>query len=311
MGSDRLRLGVVAHEKKQLGGGLEELRSALAELGHADPPWAQVSKSKKAPNAVRRLIEDEDVNRLLVWGGDGTVRRCIHTVLDEKYDVDVAVLPSGTANLLARNLDIPIDLRDAVDVAVNGEPRPMDVGRMNGEHFTVMAGTGFDALLMKEADDSGLKDRYGRLGYLWAGVRHRDVDAADAVVTVDGTPWFSGRASSVLVANVGTITGGLQAFPDADPADGLLDVGIVSAQSATEWLRVLASAAVHRAEQSPFTETTRGKRIEIELDRTLPWQVDGGDRERIDTFEVRCLPGAVRICRTPETLDGDNQEKPT
>jgi diacylglycerol kinase (ATP) len=311
MGGERLHLGVVAHEKKVLGGGLEELRSALAELGHADPPWVEVPKSKKAPKAVRRLVEDEHVDRLLVWGGDGTVRRCVNTVIREKYDVDVAVLPAGTANLLARNLDIPIDLRGSVDVAVNGAARPMDVGRMNGEHFTVMAGTGFDALLMKEADDSGMKDRYGRLGYIWAGVRHRDLDAADAVVTVDGTPWYSGRASSVLIANVGTITGGLQAFPDADPTDGLLEVGIVSAQSATQWVRVLASAAVHRAEQSRFTEVTRGERIEVRLDRTLPWQVDGGDRKRTDTFEVRCLAGAVRICWTPEPPCGDNQATPS
>jgi diacylglycerol kinase (ATP) len=156
-----------------------------------------------------------------------------------------------------------------------------------------------------------MKDRYGRLGYIWAGVRHRDLDAADAVVTVDGTPWYSGRASSVLIANVGTITGGLQAFPDADPTDGLLEVGIVSAQSATQWVRVLASAAVHRAEQSRFTEVTRGERIEVRLDRTLPWQVDGGDRKRTDTFEVRCLAGAVRICRTPEPPCGDNQATPS
>jgi YegS/Rv2252/BmrU family lipid kinase len=300
MDDDQLRIGVVAHQKKQFGGGLEALRSALAELGPADPPWTEVPKRKTAPSAVRRLIENESVNRLLVWGGDGTVRRCIHTVLDEKYDCDVAVLPAGTANLLARNLDIPIDVRGAVELAINGQPLPIDVGRMNGAHFTVMAGTGFDALLMKEADDSGMKDRYGRLGYLWAGVRHRNVDPAEVVVIVDGTRWFSGRASSVLIANVGTITGGLQAFPGADPTDGLLEVGVVSARKATDWIRVLASTAVHRAQRSQFTEMTRGKRIEIRLDRTMPWQVDGGDRKRDDMFDVRCRRAAIRICRAPK-----------
>lgn len=310
MGSDQVRIGVVAHAKKQLGSGFEELRSALANLDQADPPWIEVSKSKKAPKAVRRLIEKEGVNRLLVWGGDGTVRRCIDTVLSNKYRTDIAVLPAGTANLLARNLDIPVDLREAVDVAVNGQPRPIDVGRMNKKFFTVMAGTGFDALLMQEADESGMKDRFGRAGYVWAGVRNRAVDPAHVVVTVDGERWFTGEASSVLIANVGTITGGLQAFPDADPTDGLLEIGVVSAQKATQWARVLASTVVHRAERSRFTEMTRGKRIKIRLDRTMPWEVDGGDRPRDDTFDVRCIPGAIRILQPP-TTEIDNKEIPS
>jgi diacylglycerol kinase (ATP) len=309
MDSDHVRVGVVAHAKKQLGGGLEELRSALADLGHPDPPWIEVPKSKHAPKAVRRLVEKKGVDRLLVWGGDGTVRRSIDTVISKGYAVEVAVLPAGTANLLARNLDIPVDLRGAVEVAVNGEPRPVDVGRMNGTHFAVMAGTGFDALLMKEADDSGMKDRFGRLGYVWAGVRNRSVDPVRATVTVDGEAWFSGDASSVLVANLGTITGGLQAFPDADPTDGLLEVGVVSAHTAVEWARVLASTVVHRAERSPFTETTRGMRIKVRLDRSMPWQVDGGDRPRDDKFDIRCIAGGVRICQPPRTRS--DQEETT
>jgi YegS/Rv2252/BmrU family lipid kinase len=301
MGGDGMRIGVVAHSEKLLGGGLEELRSVLADLGHADPAWIEVPKSKKAPKAVRRLVEKKKVNRLLVWGGDGTVRRCIDTVVREGYDVDVGVLPAGTANLLAKNLDIPIDVRGAVEVAVNGDPVPMDVGRMNGTHFAVMAGTGFDALLMKEADDSGMKDRFGRAGYVWAGVRNRSVEPVHARITVDGRTWFAGDASSVLLGNVGTITGGLQAFPDADPTDGVLEVGVVSARTATQWARVLASTVVHRAERSKFTEMSRGKRFEIRLDRSMPWQVDGGDRDRSKRFTVRCLPGAIRICRPPVT----------
>jgi diacylglycerol kinase family enzyme len=170
---------------------------------------------------------------------------------------------------------------------------------MNDAHFSVMAGTGFDALLIREADDSGLKDRFGQLGYVWAGVRHRSVDPFRAEVTVDGRPWFAGEASAVLVANVSTIMGGLRAFPDADPTDGILEIGIVSARTATQWVRVLASAAVQRAEASQFTEVTAGRKIKIRLDRSMPWQVDGGDRSRTRTYSIRCIAGAIRVCRPP------------
>ena len=79
---------------------------ALADAGFADPPWRQVSKSKKAPKQVRRLL-DEGVERLLVWGGDGTVRRCIDTLVAEDAKVELAILPAGTANLLAQALEYP------------------------------------------------------------------------------------------------------------------------------------------------------------------------------------------------------------
>jgi diacylglycerol kinase (ATP) len=302
---DLVRVGVIVNQGKELGGGTEELRAVLAELGHADPPWIEVPKSKKAPKAVRRLVLKKGVDRLLVWGGDGTVRRCIDTVLTEGYDVDVAVLPAGTANTLAQNLGIPTDLRGAVEIAVCGQARPIDIGRMNGAHFAVMAGTGFDALLIREADDSGLKDRFGQLGYVWAGVRHRSVDPFHAEITVDGRPWFSGETSTVLVANVGSIMGGLRTSGDADVADGAFEIGVVSARSATEWIRLLARAGLKAAAASPFTEMTTARRVKVKLDRSMPWQVDGGDRERDKRFTIRCLPGAVRILQPPATLPAE------
>lgn len=295
-------VGVIVNQGKLLAGdGLEELRAALADAGHADPPWREVAKSKHAPDQLVELVERCDVDRLLVWGGDGTVRRCIGTLLSEGFDhVAVGVLPAGTANLLADNLGIPIDLRAAVDVALHGDPTPLDVGIVNDEqHFVVMAGAGFDALLIAEADDSGLKDRFGRLGYVWAGIRHRHVSPAHARITVDGTPWYTGAATTVISGNVGTLIGGITAFPDADPNDGRLDVGVAEVRTGFQWLRLLGAAALRRAAASRFAAATTAQHVVIELDRTLPWQVDGGDRKRTDRFDIRCLPGAIRVCRPP------------
>jgi YegS/Rv2252/BmrU family lipid kinase len=293
-----VNVGVVVNEGKTLGSGLEELRAALADVGHADPPWYEVPKSKKAPNKIRRLVEDDGVDRVLVWGGDGTVRRAIHTVLEEGYEhVAIGVLPAGTSNLLAKNLSIPITVRGAVDVAVQGEPRPLDIGVMNEEHFAVMAGTGFDALMIREADDSELKDRLGRIGYVWAGVRHTGVSPAHAEIELDGEPWYTGDASCIMVANVGRILGGVPAFPDASPTDGRLDVGVVAARHRTDWLRVLSSAILRRTDRSPLTRVASANEISIRLDRTYPWEVDGGDRDRSDAYAVSCRPGAVRVCQ--------------
>ncbi|MGB0114650.1 MAG: YegS/Rv2252/BmrU family lipid kinase [Ilumatobacteraceae bacterium] len=305
-----IRVGVVVNEGKVLDGGLEQLRAALADAGHADPPWYEVSKSKKAPDKIRKLVSDDGVDRVLMWGGDGTVRRAINTILDDSLDASIGILPAGTANLLANNLGIPIDLRGAVDVAVHGDPRPIDVGRMNGTHFAVMAGAGFDALMIRDAEESALKERFGRVGYVVAGVKNRDVSPAQATIELDGQPWYHGDAACVIVANVGTILGGLQAFPDASPTDGHLDIGVVSARSATDWVRVLASATLQRAEKSPLTKMATAEKIEIRFDRSLPWEVDGGDRDREKKFKVKCIPNAVRICQPrPALANADDTEE--
>lgn len=298
--SDQPTVGVIINEGKKLAGsGLEALRAALADAGHPDPPWYEVPKSKKAPKKIVELVEKDDVDRLLVWGGDGTVRRAVDTLLSEGMDhVSVGILPSGTGNLLAHNLGIPIDLRGAVDTAIHGTVEPIDVGIVNDhQHFLVMAGTGFDALLIQEADDSGLKDRFGRLGYVWAGVRHRDVSGAQVEVYLDGEPFHTGPATSVIVGNISKLIGGITAFPAASPTDGRLDVGVVQARKASDWARLFGSAITRRVEASPFAKVATAEKIRIDLDRTLPWQADGGDRDRTDSFEIRVLPAAVDICR--------------
>ena len=197
------KIGVLLHQQKTLGGGPEALRMGLADAGYADPPWSEVPKSRKAPKEVRSLL-DAGIDRLLVWGGDGTVRRCIDTLVKEDADVELAILPAGTANLLAKALGIPVDLDAALDVALHGLPRRIDVGVLNGETFVVMAGTGFDALMIRDADD-GAKERLGRISYVKAAARHLGTTGAE----VDDP-----RRRPAVVRGTGGVRAGRQRRPD-------------------------------------------------------------------------------------------------
>src|SRR5690348_9507664 len=162
---------------------------------------------------------------MFVWGGDGTVQRCIDAVAGA--DVALAILPAGTANLLAANLEIPADLTQAVLVGLKGEHRRLDTGSLNGEHFAVMAGAGFDARMIKEAG-RGQKGRFGRAAYLYAGARNLTARRVKAVVEVDGSRFFKGRVSCVLAGNVAKVLGGIEVFDGARPDDGLLEFGLVT-----------------------------------------------------------------------------------
>jgi diacylglycerol kinase (ATP) len=289
-------VAVVAHTGKVLGDGLGALRSTLADHGVVDPLWYEVAKSRKAPKQVRRALH-EGADLVFAWGGDGTVQRCADVLAGT--GVPLAVLPAGTANLLATNLEIPIELEAAVQVGLHGHRRPIDVGVLNGEHFTVMAGTGFDARMIRDAD-AGLKDRIGRAAYVVTGVRNVSAPRARAKIDVDGERWFTGKASCILLGNVGRVLGGVHAFDDAQPDDGVLEIGVVTAKTPVQWARVMTRMTLGRSERSPFVEVCRGARIRIRLDRALPYELDGGERGTATKFRAHVEPGALVVC-VPET----------
>ncbi|GIF73521.1 diacylglycerol/lipid kinase family protein [Asanoa siamensis] len=289
------KVAVVAHRKKSLDGGLPELRRLLADAGVIEPLWYEVPKSRKAPKKVRKAL-DAGAELIFVWGGDGMVQRTVDALARAGADdVPLAILPAGTANLLAANLEIPEDLAEAVEIGLHGKRRSVDVGRVNGEHFAVMAGAGFDGELIRDAD-RGLKDRLGRLAYAWTGARHVRDGAVPMRVTVDGEEWYAGAASCVLFGNVGTITGGIRAFDDADPHDGRLEVGVATAEGALEWARTLGRMATGRSDGSPFIKITTGRKIRVDLAEPLIYEMDGGARDAAKKLKVRAVPAAITLC---------------
>ncbi|HET7513538.1 MAG TPA: diacylglycerol kinase family protein, partial [Gaiella sp.] len=142
-------VAVVAHAGKSIGGGLDELRRELRRAGVDDPYWSEVPKSRFAPERVERALAD-GAELVFVWGGDGMVQRCVDVLAGS--GATLAIVPAGTANLFATNLGIPKDIAQAVEIGLRGRKRTLDVGKLNGERFAVMAGAGLDARMIEDAD---------------------------------------------------------------------------------------------------------------------------------------------------------------
>jgi YegS/Rv2252/BmrU family lipid kinase len=285
-------VAVVAHARKSLGGGLPELRRELAREGVTDPLWYEVEKSRHAPEYARRAA-GKGVAVLFVWGGDGTVQRCIDAVAGT--DTAVAILPAGTANLLAANLDVPHDLAAAVRVGLHGDRRRIDTGSVNGERFAVMAGAGFDARMIADAD-RGTKERLGPLAYVVTGIRNLGARRVRATVTVDGKRFFRGKVSCVLTANVGKILGGVEAFPQARPDSGHLELAVVTARDPVQWARTFGSLALGHPERSRFAKITQGTTFKIRFDRKVRFELDGGARPARKKLRVKARPSSVTVC---------------
>jgi diacylglycerol kinase (ATP) len=292
-----MKVAVIAHAGKSFGGGLPQLRRALEAEGIEDPFWVEVPKSKKAPAQVQRAL-DEGAELVFAWGGDGMVQRCVDVLAGSS--VGLAIVPAGTANLFASNLGIPQDIEEAVAIGLRGNRREIDVGRFNGERFAVMAGAGFDAAMIRDA--GGLKDRFGRAAYVWTGAKNLRLKPFGARIDVDGAEWFNGKATCILLGNVGKLFGGLEAFEDARADDGKLEVGVVTADGVLDWSRMITRAVAGSVTQSPFAQTTKARDVKVKLSRKVVYELDGGDRTKVKSFKVKVEPGAISVC-VPSTRE--------
>lgn len=256
-------------------------------------------KSRFAPKRVEDALE-KGAELVVAWGGDGMVQRCLDVLAGT--GVPLAIVPAGTANLFASNLDVPQDVREAVAVGLHGNDRELDVGRVNGERFGVMAGTGLDAKMIQAAD-GGLKDRFGRAAYVWTAVKEVRSDPFKARIEVNGDLWYKGNASCILLGNVGSLFAGVDVFENADPDDGFLELGVSNAEGLGDWARTMAHTVVGRPTASPFVQATKAKKVVIELDRKVPYEIDGGERGGVRRLKAKVEPRAliVRVSRNGDT----------
>jgi YegS/Rv2252/BmrU family lipid kinase len=256
-----------------------------------------VSKAGKATGVVAEAIH-QGADTVVVCGGDGTVRAAAEALVDTR--VALAVLPTGTANLFAGGLNLPADPAAIVELVLSGRRLVIDTGSCNGRTFTVMGGTGLDAAMIEEADEaSGLlgKRRLGVLSYVRAALIHAHTpEPIEAEVNVDGSSFFDGTASCVLVGNLGSLPGALTAFPDASATDGLLDVAVSTATGLREWASLIVSKVRGRQESSPHVRFTQGRRIVVRMSREHRFELDGGTKGAEGLLEFQVRPCSLVVC---------------
>lgn len=255
--------------------------------------------------AMAREALDAGVDVVIAAGGDGTVRAVAQALAHSP--VPMGIIPMGTGNLLARNLEIVLDRPEwALRVALWGRDRHVDVAHLRVDDaeeeqaFMVMAGIGFDAEVMSTTR-SDLKEKLGWLAYVEAGSRRLLGTRSSVRLTFDDDEPEVTSMRSVLGGNCGKVQGGLELVPGAKVDDGLLDVLTISPRRLTDWIGVatrLMSKSTFLGKSSllpSFTDIRQCEKVRVEVEEALEIQLDGDTIGAGRTLDMRVEEHALVV----------------
>jgi YegS/Rv2252/BmrU family lipid kinase len=267
-----------------------------AESGWSEPTWQYTTIEDPGTGmAEKAAVSGADL--VIVCGGDGTVREVCAELAGT--GIPVGIIPAGTGNLLARNLDVPLYLRSAIDVALNGQDRAIDLVRVGGDgiedtHFMVMAGMGFDAAIMEGVNDE-IKKKIGWVAYVVAGLRSLMFPAVKVEIQVDDEEPTVHRARTVVVGNVGFLQAGMPLLPDATIDDGVLDVVILHPKKFLSWIPLAVRVLAKSATVDELIDRRTGARVRIKASADTPRQLDGDSIGEGRELWMECIHGRLLV----------------
>ncbi|HEU0206134.1 MAG TPA: diacylglycerol kinase family protein [Pseudolysinimonas sp.] len=300
---------------------LKKLRREVAKAekaaGWLTSLWLPTEADDGGTAQARQAVADR-VDVVLAAGGDGTVRAVAEGLRGS--GVAMALLPAGTGNVLARNLDIPVmQLAASVQTAFTGVDRAIDMGVIELERadhsrethaFVALAGLGLDAKMIANTRPE-LKRRVGWLAYVDAIARSmRDSEKIRMRYRLDGGEERVMSVHTILVGNVGLLPGNVLLLPDAEVDDGLFDIVTLRPEGfggwAQIWLKitwengVLRRSSVGPRLAGPSREVRtlrylRGRRLRVRLDRAEDFELDGDEFGLVLAFDAWVDPASLII----------------
>jgi len=267
------------------------------ESGWKEPRWYFTTvEDSGTGQAEQASIDGADL--VIVCGGDGTVREVCAELAGT--GIPVGIVPAGTGNLLARNLDIPLFIRAAIDIALNGQDRAIDMVKVTGDaiedtHFLVMAGLGFDAAIMEGVNEE-IKKKVGWLAYVLSALKALMFPTMRLEVSVDGGPFTKHRARTCVIGNVGSLQGGMNLIPNAAIDDGQLDVVLLYPRRFLSWIPLVVRVLSRREERAGESLARfTGRNVIVRASQEVPRQLDGDIIGPGRELHMECIHGRLLV----------------
>ena len=254
---------------------------------------------------TRRYI-NQGFRKIIVVGGDGTLNEVINGIFAQltcpSSEITIGMIPVGTGNDWARMFGIPLDYRKAADVILEQKIFLQDAGKVHfslnnkffNRYFINIAGTGFDAVVAKKANELKEQGRSGKFLYFYniliSLFKHH---SSRITIEVDGIK----MKDHVFSLNVGICKfngGGMMQVPNADPADGLFDITVIRKIGRFSVIRNLGKLYNGRIIHHPKVRSLRGKNISIKAKSPVYLETDGESLGH-SPFKFEIIPGSISI----------------
>ena len=272
------------------------VESLAGSAGFASVVWWETTREDTGYGMAHEAAVS-GCDLVLAIGGDGTIRAVCEELAGT--GIPVGIVPAGTGNLLARNLDIPLYLRSAVDVGLNGQDRAIDMVEVTGDKmepatFLVMAGMGFDAAIMEGVNED-IKAKLGWIAYVWSALKSLMFPAIRVEVSVDGGEFTRHRARTIVVGNVGFLQGGMPLIPDASIDDGVLDVVLLYPRRFLSWVPLAARVLTKNKRTDELITRMTGREVVVRASTDAPRQLDGDLIAPGREIRATCVHGRLLV----------------
>lgn len=269
-----MKISIIANPTAGRGRAYKKLKEYVGRWPHQD--WEVELLPTQCPEhagEIARELASRPPDIVAVCGGDGTVSEVATFLPDPPFPV--AVIPSGTSNVLAKELGLSADPIEALRKALDGRTRRVDMGILKGRserRFLLMAGIGFDAYIVSKVRP-GMKARMGEAAYLIEVLRSVAGYSYSRFQVITEAGSFN--ATSCIVANARGYGGKLVFSPEADLGDGFFDLLILEESSWLGYVRFLRSAQRGKPREFPWVRRCRCRTVKIEGPRGIWVQADG------------------------------------
>jgi YegS/Rv2252/BmrU family lipid kinase len=248
------------------------------------------------PGHLAEAARDAGGRLLVVVGGDGTMNEVVNGAAGTS--AVIAVLPNGTGQDFGRTHAIPTAFEDAVRVALEGDTRTVDAGRValgdETRYFANVGSAGMSGSVARRANSMS-KRLGGRVTFFSALTREFLAwQNTEVTVRLDGGAEHRGAMHDVIVAIGRWHGGGMHLAPDASQDDGLFDVILIGDVNKLDFLTTAPRLYTGKYLSHPKVDHGRSRAVEIDAAEPLPVEIDG---EPIGTTPARfeVVPGAVRV----------------
>jgi diacylglycerol kinase (ATP) len=271
-----------------------EATRRLRELGYQ--PDVFLAQPDEDVGRFAAGLDRKRVAAVVVFGGDGTVSRVAGGLLDDP--IPIILLPTGTENLLARELGYRLDVELLCQILQAGRECRMDVGEVNGRRFLIVTGVGFDAHVVHRLD-AQRQGHITHLSYFWPiWQTFWQYRFPPVRVTVDGRQVHDGPGLA-FVGNIDRYALGLHILAHADWTDGKLDVCVFPCSSHGQLLWHSFMTAVQYHVQLPDVVYVQGRDVLVESPEEVLVEIDGDPAGKLPA-RYGIIQGGARFLLPPD-----------